>query len=76
MTKYKSDLLRSSGTNLYQTEQIARFTHSVSANVISPDILEQLKRHLLDTIGSLIQAQQAPDYFKTGQSNPRFGNQG
>ena len=50
--------------NAYQTERIAQFAHSVNFNVISQDIVEQLKRHLLDALGSLIQAQKAPAVLK------------
>ena len=50
--------------NIYQTEQIAQFAHSVNYNVIPQDIVEQLKRHLLDALGSLIHAQKAPAILK------------
>ena len=43
--------------NHHQTEHIAHFVASISHHDIPGNTTEQLKRHLLDAIGSLIQAQ-------------------
>ena len=41
----------------YQTEQMADFVRFLSFGYLASDITEQLKRHLLDAIGSLVYAQ-------------------
>lgn len=48
----------------YQTQQISGFVHSVSYGFLDADIIEQLKRHLLDAVGSLIQAQSSATIAK------------
>lgn len=44
----------------YQTKQIARFALQTTFEDIGEDNIEQLKRHLLDAIGSLIHASSRP----------------
>jgi 2-methylcitrate dehydratase len=51
---------------VYQTAKIAGFAASVSYNYLPVDIREQLKRHLLDAVGSLIQAQTSTTIGKLG----------
>jgi len=48
----------------YQTEQISDFVRSLSFGYLASDITEQLKRHLLDALGSLIYAQTSPTILK------------
>jgi 2-methylcitrate dehydratase len=48
----------------YQTEQIADFVQSLSFGYLASDITDQLKRHLLDAMGSLIYAQTSPTILK------------
>jgi 2-methylcitrate dehydratase len=48
----------------YQTEQISDFVRSLSFGYLASDITEQLKRHLLDAVGSLIYAQTSPTVLK------------
>jgi len=48
----------------YQTEQIADFVRSLSFGYLSSNITEQLKKHLLDALGSLIYAQTSPTISK------------
>jgi 2-methylcitrate dehydratase len=47
-----------------QTEQIARFIHSSGNRPPDPGITDQLKKHLLDSIGSLIHAANRPTIEK------------
>ncbi len=48
----------------YQTKQISNFVDSISYSYLPPDINDQLKRHLLDAVGSMIQAQSSPTIGK------------
>src|ERR1700759_592433 len=48
----------------YQTEQLADFVRSLSFGYLASDITEQMKRHLLDALGSLIYAQTSPTILK------------
>jgi 2-methylcitrate dehydratase len=48
----------------YQTEQISDFVRSLSYGYLASDITEQLKRHLLDSLGSFIYAQTSPTILK------------
>ncbi|HEY8734436.1 MAG TPA: hypothetical protein VIL90_07710, partial [Puia sp.] len=48
----------------YQTQQIADFVGSVSYEYLDASIVLQLKRHLLDAIASLIQAQSSETVHK------------
>ncbi|MEX6689547.1 MmgE/PrpD family protein [Danxiaibacter flavus] len=47
-----------------QNKQIARFALSKTFSDIPPDIVDQLKRHLLDSIGSLLHATNKPSILK------------
>ncbi len=48
----------------YQTEQMADFVRLLSSGYLASDITEQLKRHLLDALGSLIYAQTSPTILR------------
>jgi 2-methylcitrate dehydratase len=52
---------------VYQTELLAEFVHSVSYSYLDKDIVFQLKKHLLDSMGSLIQAQSSATIKKYGR---------
>jgi 2-methylcitrate dehydratase len=47
-----------------QTIQIARFALGARYEDIAPDIIDQLKRHLLDSLGSAVHAVQRPTIQK------------
>jgi 2-methylcitrate dehydratase len=48
----------------YQSYQIADFSLNASFESIGPEIIEQLKRHLLDSVGSVIVAQKSTTIHK------------
>src|ERR1700748_1254482 len=48
----------------YQTEQMADFVRSLSFGYLASDITDQLKKHLLDALGSLVYAQTSPTILK------------
>jgi 2-methylcitrate dehydratase len=50
-----------------QTYKIARFTLDCEYTNLSPDIIEQLKKHLLDTLGSIINAIDSSAIKKMGK---------
>jgi 2-methylcitrate dehydratase len=60
----------------YQTGQMADFIHSVSYGHLDQTIVYQLKKHLLDSLGSLIQAQSSPTIKKFSRYVTSLGTDG
>ena len=60
----------------YQTEQMADFVRLLSFGYLASDITAQLKRHLLDALGSLIYAQTSPTILKLANQIRTFQSGG
>lgn len=61
---------------VHQTIQLAEFVHDVSYNSLPADLIDQLKRHLLDAIGSLVHAQSADTIKKYAEYLRAIGSCG
>jgi 2-methylcitrate dehydratase len=60
----------------YQTEQLAAFTHYTNFESIPADVIDQLKKHLLDSLGSFIHALPRPSIQKLYRQIQSFGEGG
>jgi 2-methylcitrate dehydratase len=59
-----------------QTQEMARFVSHAAYKDLDPDIVDQLKKHLLDSMGSLLYATQRPTIQKLAAQIRLYGESG
>jgi len=59
-----------------QTYKLSKFIHETSFERIPPDVVDQLKKHLLDSVGSMLHAVDRPTIKKLVRQVKAIGENG